>query len=79
MTLLMRLCIVHMIGVDCYLKYICMLILVTMYECGFFYVCIPSLVFLSLKLYVYWLILQLQTCTWGVLEYVVIAHDSWFQ
>ena len=44
-----------------------------------FYVCIPSLVFLSLKLYVYWLILLLQTCTWGVLEYVVIAHDSWFQ
>ena len=50
--------------------------LMTIYECNFFYVLILSLVFLSLKLYVYCLILYYIGSL--ILEYVANARGSWF-
>ena len=42
------------------------------------YVYILSLVFLSLKLYMYCLILQKNNCIERFLKYVANAHYSWF-
>ena len=39
--------------------------LMTIYKCIFFYICLLSLVFLSLNLYVYGMLLQIKTCIEG--------------
>ena len=38
--------IIHMVGFNTIQKYVCILVLMTIYECGFFYVYILPLVFL---------------------------------
>ena len=48
--------------------------LMTIYECNFFYVYILSFVSLSMRLYVHSLILLYRE----FLEYVANAHGSWF-
>ena len=51
--------------------------LMTIYECNFLYVYILLVVFLSLKLYVYFLILREKKPNLYI-EYVSNTHDSWF-
>ena len=46
--------------------------LMTIYECKLFYICILSYIFLMIKFYLYFLYIG------GFLEYVVNTHGSWF-
>lgn len=58
-------------------KYICILMLMTLYEWMFFCVYILSLVYLLLQLYVYYFISQKITCIQGVFR--VCSERTWFQ
>ena len=51
--------------------------LMTIHECKLFYIYILSRVFLSLKIYLYFLILQEKIVYKIFLEYVANAHGSW--
>ena len=53
-----------------------MLMLMTIHECKLFYIYILSRVFLSLKIYLYFLILQEKIVYKIFLEYVANAHGS---